>query len=91
MCEIRLNMTDDELRARIDTYLANIHRLRNQLRNQPGLQFIDKAWFPRIRNDAFNQWNDILSRNVELLHNCTSVDDLMEVLWEIRDHSGIVV
>ena len=90
MCEIILNMTDDELRVRTDTYLANIHRLRNQLRNQSGLQFIDKAWFPRIRNDAFNQWNDILSRNVALLYTCASVDDLMERLWSIRDQSGIV-
>ena len=90
MCEIRLNMTDDELRARVDTYFANIHQLRNQLRNQPGLQFIDKAWFPRISNDAFNQWNSILSRNVALLHTCASVNDLMEMLWNIRNHSGIV-
>ncbi len=90
MCEIRFNVTDDELRVWIDTYLANVHQLRNQLRNQPCLQFIDKAWFPRISNEAFKQWNDILSRNVALLHNCTSVDDLMERLWDIRDHSGIV-
>ena len=90
MCEIRFNMTDDELSARIDTYLANIYRLRNQLRNHPVLQFMDKAWFPKIRNRAFNQWNDILSRNVASFRNCTSVDDLIEMLWNIKDQSGIV-
>ena len=55
MCEIRFNMTDDELSVRIATYLANVHQLRNQLRNLSCLQFIDKAWFPSIRNNAFNQ------------------------------------
>ena len=89
MCEVRFNMTDDELRTRVTTYLANIHQLRNQLRNQHRSQFIDKAWFPRIRNDAFNQWNDILSNNVALLRTCASVYDLMEELWEIKDRSGV--
>lgn len=89
MCEIRFNMTDDELRTRVTTYLANVHQLRNQLRNQHRLQFIDKAWFPRIRNDAFNQWNDILSNNIALLRACASIDDLMEELWKIRDRSGV--
>ena len=90
MCEIRLDMTDDELRARIDTYIANIHQLRNRLVNQPCLRLIDKTWFPRISNKAFNQWNSILYRNVALLRTCASVDDLMGKLWNIRDNSGII-
>ena len=90
MCEIRLDMTDDELRARIDTYIANIHQLRNQLRNQIGLQFLDKRWFPSIRNDAFDQWKHIISNNIASLHTCGSVDDLIGMLWDIKDSSGIV-
>lgn len=90
MCEIRFNMTDDELSVRIATYLANVHQLRNQLRNQHGLQFMDKAWFPRIRNNAFDQWKNILSNNIAYLHACVSIDDLIERLWNIKDSSSIV-
>lgn len=90
MCEIRFNMTDDELRMRVATYLANVHQLRNQLRNLSCLQFIDKTWFPSIRNNAFNQWKNIISNNIASLHTCVSVDDLIDRLWDIRDSSSIV-
>lgn len=90
MCEIRFNMTDDELRTRVATYLANVHQLRNQLRNLSCLQFIDKAWFPSIRNNAFNQWKNIISNNIASLHTCVSVDNLIDRLWDIRDSSSIV-
>lgn len=90
MCEIRFNMTDDELRTRVATYLANVHQLRNQLRNLSCLQFIDKTWFPSIRNNAFNQWKNIISNNIASLHTCVSVDDLIDRLWDIRDSSSIV-
>ena len=90
MCEIRFNMTDDELSVRIATYLANVHQLRNQLRNQSCLQFIDKAWFPSIRNNAFNQWKNIISNNIASLHACVSIDDLIDRLWKIKDSSSIV-
>ena len=90
MCEIRFNVTDDELRTRVATYLANVHQLRNQLRNLSCLQFIDKTWFPSIRNNAFNQWKNIISNNIASLHTCVSVDDLIDRLWDIRDSSSIV-
>lgn len=90
MCEIRFNMTDDELRTRVATYLANVHQLRNQLRNLSCLQFIDKAWFPSIRNNAFDQWKNIISNNIASLHSCVSIDDLIDRLWEIKDSSSIV-
>ena len=90
MCEIRFNMTDDELRTRVATYLANVHQLRNQLRNLSCLQFIDKTWFPSIRNNAFNQWKNIISNNIASLHTCVSADDLIDRLWDIRDSSSIV-
>lgn len=90
MCEIRFNMTDDELRTRVATYLANVHQLRNQLRNLSCLQFIDKTWFPSIRNNPFNQWKNIISNNIASLHTCVSVDDLIDRLWDIRDSSSIV-
>ena len=90
MCEIRFNMADDELSVRIATYLANVHQLRNQLRNLPCLQFIDKAWFPSIRNNAFNQWKNIISNNIASLHTCVSIDDLIDRLWKIKDSSSIV-
>lgn len=90
MCEIRFNMTDDELRTRVATYLANVHQLRNQLRNQHGLQFMDKAYFPSIRNNAFDQWKNIISNNIASLHTCVSIDDLIDRLWDIRDSSSIV-
>lgn len=83
-------MTDDELRTRVATYLANVHQLRNQLRNLSCLQFIDKTWFPSIRNNAFNQWKNIISNNIASLHTCVSVDDLIDRLWDIRDSSSIV-
>ena len=90
MCEIRFNMTDDELRTRVATYLANVHQLRNQLRNQYGLQFMDKAWFPSIRNNAFDQWKNVISNNIASLHTCVSIDDLIDRLWNIKDSSSIV-
>lgn len=90
MCEVRFNMTDDELRTRVATYLANVHQLRNQLRNQHGLQFMDKACFPSIRNNAFNQWKNIISNNIASLHACVSIDDLIDRLWKIKDSSSIV-
>ena len=83
-------MTDDELSVRIATYLANVHQLRNQLRNLSCLQFIDKTWFPSIRNNAFNQWKNIISNNIASLHTCVSVDDLIDRLWKIKDSSSIV-
>lgn len=83
-------MTDDELRTRVATYLANVHQLRNQLRNQHGLQFMDKAYFPSIRNNAFDQWKNIISNNIASLHTCVSIDDLIDRLWDIRDSSSIV-
>lgn len=83
-------MTDDELRTRVATYLANVHQLRNQLRNLSCLQFIGKTWFPSIRNNAFNQWKNIISNNIASLHTCVSVDDLIDRLWDIRDSSSIV-
>ena len=69
---------------------ANVHQLRNQLRNLSCLQFIDKTWFPSIRNNAFNQWKNIISNNIASLHTCVSVDDLIDRLWDIRDSSSIV-
>ena len=54
------------------------------------MQFIDKTWFPSIRNNAFNQWKNIISNNIASLHTCVSVDDLIDRLWDIRDSSSIV-
>ncbi len=53
------------------------------------MQFIDKAWFPSIRNNAFDQWKNIISNNIASLHTCVSIDDLMKELWKIKDCSGV--
>ena len=63
---------------------------KKQLRDQIGLQFLDKRWFPSIRNGAFDQWKNIISNNIANLHTCVSVDDLIDRLWNIRDSSGTV-
>ena len=67
MCEVRFNMTDDELRTRVTTYLANIHQLRNQLRNQHRSQFIDKA--VSIRRNAYcsGERSSLLLQKIEIL------------------------
>lgn len=87
MCNIRFNMTSDELNTRVVEHLTSIQ----QLRKQAGLQLLDKSWFPKISNAAFDDWKRIISRNIRSLRSSASVDELMEKLWDIKDNNDDMV
>lgn len=86
MCNIRFNMTTDELNTRVVAHLASVQ----QLRKQAGLQLLDKSWFPKISNAAFDDWKRIISRNIRSLRSSASVDELMEKLWNIKENNDMV-
>lgn len=85
MCNIRFNMTADERDTRVATCLVNVH----QLKKQAGSQLLNKAWFPKISNAAFDKWKNLISSNIKSLHSCASVDELMEKLWNIKDNNDL--
>lgn len=86
MCNIRFNMTADERDTRVAAFFASVQ----QLRGQAGVQFLNKAWFPKISNAAFDKWKNLISSNIKSLHSCTSVDELMEKLWDIKANNDMV-
>lgn len=86
MCDIRFNMTTEERNTRVAAFFASVQ----QLRRQAGVQFLNKAWFPKISNAAFDKWKNLISSNIKSLHSCASVDELMEKLWDIKANNDMV-
>lgn len=87
MCDIRFNMTTEERNTRVAAFFASVQ----QLRGQAGVQLLNKAWFPKISNAAFDKWKNLISSNIKSLHSCASVDELMEKLWVIKDNNDDMV
>ena len=86
MCDIRFIMTTEERNTRVAAFFASVQ----QLRRQAGVQFLNKAWFPKISNAAFDKWKNLISSNIKSLHSCASVDELMEKLWDIKANNDMV-
>lgn len=89
MCLVTFNRSDEDLRAVVDYFIAVVQQ-REQMRGLQFMQCFTKARFPNIRQSAFNQWRDIVSNNLAVLHNtCQTYDELNDALWGLRDNNAV--
>lgn len=89
MCLVTFNRSDEDLRAVVDSFVAVIQQ-RELIRGLQFMQCFTKNRFPNIRQSAFNQWRDIVSNNLAVLHRtCQTYDELNVALWGLRDNNAV--
>lgn len=84
MCEVRLKISDEKFRIKIGFFIEQLKQRRSVV-NCSFLQALDKSNFPRVQKEAFDLWMNTLSGNIRALNACSSVDALMDKLWELKD------